>query len=79
MARDFTARNADLALGIRTWYSDPWTGLEVRGAYLSMLSQGITIWTPVLTSRALIGDVVFKIFSQNVCDLVVALTFVSTG
>ena len=79
MGGEFTARNADLASGVRTWYSDLRTGLEVRGTYLPMLPYLLAMWTLVPTSRALIGDVVLEISSQNVRDLVVALTFVSTG
>ena len=78
MGGDFTARNADLALGVRTWYSDLWTGLEVRGAHLLIFPHLLTMWTLILTFRALVGDVVLEISSQNICDLVIALTFVRT-
>ena len=60
MDGEFTARNADLALGVWTWYSDLRTGLEVRGTYLPILPHLLAMWTLVPTSRALTGDVVFS-------------------
>ena len=61
MGGDFTARNADLALGIRTWCSDLWTGLKVRGAHLPIFPHLLAMWTLVSTFGALIGDVVLEI------------------
>ena len=58
MGGEFTARNADLALIVRTGYFDLWTGLEVRGSSLLVLPHLFTVWTLVLTSWALIGEVI---------------------
>ena len=79
MGGDFTARNTDLALGVRTWYSDLWTGLKVRGAHLPILPHLLAMWTLAPTFRALIGDVVLETSFQNVCDLVITLTLIRTG
>ena len=79
MSSYFTVRNADSALSIWTWYFDFWTGLEVRGRSLLVLPHLLTMWTLVLMSWALVGEVVLKILSQNFDNLVIVLTLISTG
>ena len=44
-----------------------------------MFPRLLAMWTPVLTSWAVVGEVLFKIFSQKFSNLIIDLALVSTG
>ncbi len=44
-----------------------------------MFPRLLAMWTLVLTSWAVVGEVVFKIFQQKLGNLIIDLALVSTG
>ncbi len=51
----------------------------MSGGPLLMFPCLLAMWTLVLTSWAVVGEVVFKIFQQKLSNLIIDLTLVSTG
>ncbi len=50
----------------------------MSGGPLLMFPRLLAMWTLVLTSWAVVGEVLFKIFSQKFSNLIIDLALVST-
>ena len=51
----------------------------MSGGPLLMFPRLLAMWTLVLTSWAVVGEVVFKILQHNFGNLIIDLALVSTG
>ena len=51
----------------------------MSGGPLLMFPRLLAMWTLVLTSWAVVGEVVFKIISQKLGNVIINLAHVSTG
>ncbi len=51
----------------------------MSGGPLLMFPRLLAMWTLVLTSWAVVSEVVFKIFNQKLSNLIIDLALVSTG
>ncbi len=51
----------------------------MSGGPLLILPRLLAMWTLVLASWAVVGEVIFKIFNQKLGNLIIDLALVSTG
>ncbi len=79
MVEEFMTRNTSSTLVIGAGYSKLLAGLEVSTGPLLVFSHFLAVWTLVLASRAIVGEVIFLILSEKLYPTAVLCTYVLTS